>query len=28
LIEALTVLQGRRPQTVANPAVLDKVQLA
>jgi D-3-phosphoglycerate dehydrogenase len=28
LIEALKVLQGRRPLTVANPAVLDKVQLA
>jgi D-3-phosphoglycerate dehydrogenase len=27
LIEALTVLQGRRPRTVGNPAVLDKVQL-
>ena len=28
LVEALTVLQGRRPRTVANPAVLEKVQLA
>jgi D-3-phosphoglycerate dehydrogenase len=28
LIAALTVLQGRRPRTVANPAVLAKVQLA
>jgi D-3-phosphoglycerate dehydrogenase len=28
LVEALRVLQGRRPQTVANPAVLAKLQLA
>ena len=27
LVEALTVLQGRRPRTVANPAVLEKVRL-
>jgi D-3-phosphoglycerate dehydrogenase / 2-oxoglutarate reductase len=27
LLEALAVLQGRRPQTVANPAVLEKVHL-
>lgn len=27
-VEALTVLQGRRPRTVANPAVLAKLQLA
>jgi D-3-phosphoglycerate dehydrogenase len=28
LLEALQVLRGRRPRTVANPAVLEKVSLA
>jgi D-3-phosphoglycerate dehydrogenase len=28
LLEALQVLRGKRPRTVANPAVLDKVRLA
>ena len=27
LLEALQVLRGKRPRTVANPAVLDKVTL-
>jgi hypothetical protein len=27
LIEALKVLRGKRPQTVANPGVLEKVTL-
>jgi D-3-phosphoglycerate dehydrogenase len=28
LLEALQVLRGKRPRTVANPAVLQKVPLA